>query len=97
METLTLSVVETLRSGRLIAVAAVSKTKKKTVTIGHASVTLSGGQSKTVSVTLNGTGQALLKREHKLHVKLILTQTSTGKTVSVQGQTLSFTAPKRHR
>ena len=96
-ETLTLSVVETLRSGKLIAVVATSKTKKQTVTIGLASVTLSGGQSKTVSVTLNGTGQALLKHEHKLHVKLMLTQTSAGKTVSVNGQTLNFTAPKRHR
>jgi hypothetical protein len=96
-ETLTLSVVETLRSGKLIAVVAASKTKKQTVTIGDASVTLSGGQSKTVSVSLNGTGRALLEREHKLHVKLTLTQTSAGKTVSVTGQTLSFTAPKRHR
>jgi RTX calcium-binding nonapeptide repeat (4 copies) len=95
-ETLTLSVVETLRSGKLIAVAAASKTKKKTVTIGHASVTLSGGQSKTVSVALNSTGRALLKREHKLHVKLLLTQTSAGKTVAVKGQTLAFTAPKHH-
>src|SRR3984957_16674216 len=34
-DTLTLSVVETLRSGKLVAVAAASKTKKKTVTIGH--------------------------------------------------------------
>ena len=67
--------------------AAASKTKKKTVTIGHASVTLSGGQSKTVSVALNSTGRALLKREQKLHVKLLLTQTSAGKTVAVKGQT----------
>jgi hypothetical protein len=95
-DTLTLSVVETLRSGKLIAVAAASKTKKKTVTIGHASVTLSGGQSKTVSVSLNNTGRALLKLEHKLHVKLVLTQTSAGKTVAVKGQTLTFTAPKHH-
>jgi hypothetical protein len=50
-----------------------------------------------VSVSLNGTGRALLEREHKLHVKLTLTQTSAGKTVSVTGQTLRFTAPKRHR
>jgi hypothetical protein len=95
-DTLTLSVVETLRSGKLVAVAAASKTKKKTVTIGHESVTLNGGQSKTVSVALNSTGRALLEREHKLHVKLVLTQTSAGKTVTVKGQTLSFTAPKHH-
>jgi hypothetical protein len=95
-DTLTLSVVETLRSGKLIAVAAVSKTKKKTVTIGRASVTLGGGQSKTVSVSLNATGKALLKREHKLRVKLVLTQTSAGKTVAVKGEALTFTAPHSH-
>ena len=95
-DTLTLSVVETLRSGKLIAVAAASKTKKKTVTIGHTAVTLGGGQSKTVSVALNSAGRALLKREHKLHAKLVLTQTSAGKTVAVKGQTLTFTAPKHH-
>ena len=95
-DTLTLSVVETLRSGKLVAVAAASKTKKKTVTIGHESVTLNGGQSKTVSVALNSTGRALLEREHKLHVKLVLTQTSAGKTVTVKGQTLTFAAPKHH-
>jgi Ca2+-binding RTX toxin-like protein len=95
-DTLTLSVVETLRSGKLIAVAAASKIKKKTVTIGHASVTLSGGKSKSVSVTLNSTGKGLVKREHKLHVKLVLSQTSAGKTVAVKGQTLTFIAPKHH-
>jgi hypothetical protein len=95
-DTLTLSAVETLRSGKLIAVAAASKTKKKTVTIGHASVTINGGQSKTVSVSINSTGRALLKLEHKLHVKLILTQTSAGKTIAVKGQTLMFTVPRRH-
>jgi hypothetical protein len=84
-ETLTLSVVETLRSGKLIAVVAASKTKRKTVTIGQASVTLNGGQSKAVSVSLNATGRALLKREHTLHVKLVATQTSAGKTVAVKG------------
>jgi hypothetical protein len=95
-DTLTLSVVEMLRSGKLIAVAAASKTKKKTVTIGLASVTLSGGQSKTLSVSLNSAGRALLKIEHKLHVKLVLTQTRAGKTLAVKGQTLTFTAPKHH-
>ena len=93
---MTLSVVETLRSGKLIAVAAASKTKKKTVTIGNASVTLSGGQSKTLTVSLNGTRWALLKLEHKLHVKFLLTQTSAGKIVATKGQTLTFTAPKHH-
>jgi Ca2+-binding RTX toxin-like protein len=95
-DTLTLSVVETLRSGKLIAVAAASKTKKKTVTVGQASVTLSGGQSRTLSVALNSTGRALLKLEHKLHVKLVLIQTSAGKTLAVKGQTVTFTAPKHH-
>jgi hypothetical protein len=61
-----------------------------------ASLTLSGGQSKTLSLALNGTGQALLKLEHKLYAKLVLTQTSAGKTVAVKGQTLTFTAPKHH-
>jgi Ca2+-binding RTX toxin-like protein len=96
VDSLTLSVVETLRSGKVIAVAAKSKTKKRTVTLGHASVTLSGGQSKTVAVPLNGTGRALLAHEHKLHVELAVMQTSAGKTFPVKALTLTFTAPK-HR
>jgi hypothetical protein len=50
-----------------------------------------------VSVALNATGRALLKREHELHAKLLLTQTSAGKTLAVKGQTLTFTAPKPHQ
>lgn len=95
-DTLTLSVVETLRAGKLVAVAAASKATKRTVTLGRASLTLDGGQSKTVSVSLNATGRALLKRERKLHVKLLLTQTSAGKTVGMKGQTLTFLVPKGH-
>ncbi len=97
VDSVTLSVVETLRSGKVIAVAAKSKTKKRTVILGHASVTLSGGQSKAVSVALNGTGRGLVKQEHKLHAELTVTQTSAGKTSPVKALTLTFTAPKHPR
>lgn len=94
-DTLTLSVLETLRSGKLIAVAAAAK--KRTVTLGHASVTLTGGQTKTLTISLDAAGRALLARRHSLHVELTISQTSAGKTTVMKTLTLTFTAPKHSK
>jgi hypothetical protein len=92
VDSLTLSVLETLRSGKLVAVAA--RTTKRTVTLGRSFVTVAAGQTKSVTISLNGAGKALLKSRHTLHVKLILAQSSAGKTNVVKTITLAFTQPR---
>jgi Ca2+-binding RTX toxin-like protein len=94
-DTLVFSALETIRSGKVVAVAA--RTTKRTLALGHVSASLAGGTSKTLSVSLNSTGRALLARYRSLHVKLLVTETIGGKQVVVKTLTLTFTAPKRHR
>jgi hypothetical protein len=93
-DSLALSALETLRSGKVVAVAA--KTKKRTIALGHVSASLAGGTSKTLSVSLDSTGRALLARYRSLHVKLLATETIGGKQVVAATLTITFTAPKRH-
>ena len=73
---LLLTVSETLRGHTLVALSASShgRVTHKTVVVGHASVTLAPGQSRSVTVSLNGTGKALLSRRGRLLVKLTVTQ-----------------------
>ena len=96
-DSLALSALETLRSGKVVAVAAKAKTKKRTLTLGHVSASLAGGTSKRLSVSLDSAARALLAQYRSLHVKLVATQTIGGKQVVVKTLTLTFTAPKRHR
>jgi hypothetical protein len=92
---LTLSITETLRHGKIIAIAASSKrttTKKRVVLAAH-TVTLSAAHHKTVTLTLNRTGKRLLAKHHRL--KVTLTAVQTRKTIAKQ--TLTFRArPKHH-
>ena len=65
-----------MRGHTLVALSASShpRVTHKTVVVGRASVTLAPGQSRSVTVSLNGTGKALLSRRGKLLVKLTVTQ-----------------------
>ena len=95
--TLTLTITETVNGGKVTAVTAAKKatpkTKKKVVVLGTTTVTLTTGQSKTVRITLNGTGKQLLAKHHSLKVKLAIT--GSGKTVS--GRTVTFTAKPQNK
>ena len=73
--TLTLSVTETIRGGKVIAVAAhaTTGTTKKVVVVGKASRRLSGGHSATVTIGLNAKGRGLLGTHHRLKIKLAVT------------------------
>jgi hypothetical protein len=94
-----LVVVETLQGSRIVAVKASKKPKHKnrTVVVGAATVTLTGGQTKILSVALNGTGKSLLKQHHTLKVGLLVTQTVGAATQTVKSSTLTFkyVKPKR--
>jgi hypothetical protein len=94
-DSLTLSALETLRAGKLVAVTA--RTIKRAVTLGRATMTVNAGQTATVSISLNSTGQSLLKRRHKLPVGLIVSQGSAGGMTVVKAITLTFAASPHSR
>lgn len=73
---LVLTVSETLRGHTLVALGASSRPRisHRTLVVGRASITLAPGQARSVNVSLNGTGSALLKSHGKLLVKLTTTQ-----------------------
>jgi hypothetical protein len=69
------------------------KSRAKTVVVGTASATVAAGQSKTVRVSLNRVGKALLARRHVLTAKLTITQ--SGSVVSTRTITFRTTARRR--
>ena len=91
--TLTLSAVETLRHGKVTAVAASAKTVRKTVVVGSKKVTVAAGKSETVKLSLNGTGKRLLAKHKPLRTKL--TVRASGKTVA--SSTIAFKTKKKKR
>ncbi len=79
------TVIEHLKSGKITAVSArkgekKATAKKKRVVIATGSATLAAGASKTLELTLNATGNALLKKYGKLTA--IVTVSSGGTTIS---------------
>jgi NAD dependent epimerase/dehydratase family enzyme len=87
---LTGTVRETIRGGKVIALAASTKTTKKTITIASKTVTIPAGATKTIKLTLNRAGKKLLAKHHPLKAKLIVTQsrkTVTSKTISLKPST----------
>jgi hypothetical protein len=95
VEVVQLQVAETLRGGKLVAVAAGRgpKTKHRTVVIGSAGVTLASGQSRTVTVTLDSAGRSLLSHYRRLAVELTVKQGT--RTVTSAKLTLT-TAKHKH-
>lgn len=93
--TISLSVTETLKGGKVVAVDAKAKGKpkrvKRTVSVGSTSLTLEAGQSETVSAGLNKLGRSLLKTHHTLAVHLAA---SSG-TTTLASQTVSFKRLKK--
>jgi hypothetical protein len=74
--TLTLSIVETLRGKRVIAVApGHGRLRKKRVVVGTTTITLNAGQTAPVDVTLNRFGRSQLKRLHRLSALLEISST----------------------
>jgi hypothetical protein len=96
--TLKLTITETLKGHKLIAISAKAKKQKKihkVVQVGSASVTLEAGQSKTVKIGLNSTGKALLASHHGLKTTLRITQANAGGgSTTVLKQTVTFKPPK---
>lgn len=98
--TVSVGVSETLKGGKVIAVSAMARGKpkisKRTIPIGSTSVTLSAGQSRTVTVALNGSGERLLAKDHSVAAKLTASEGS----VVLDTQTVTFhalPAKKKHK
>jgi hypothetical protein len=94
---LRLTVLETLRGGRVIAVAATRRTSHKTVTVGAVTAHVPAGQRGTVTVALSSTGRRLLKSLHKLGAKLSVSGTVVGAiSAQLRSATVTFTEAGRH-
>jgi hypothetical protein len=80
----TATVTETLKGKKLVAVAASkkSKTTKRVVTIAKQTVSRAAGVSKTLTITLNAMGKALLKKYGTLTTRV--TVTSGGKIIRTE-------------
>lgn len=86
-----LSIVETVKRGRVIAIRPARSapvTTHKTIVVGRATVTIGAGHTKTVKVKLNSAGRKLVKSARKLRAKLSL---SRGRTVTTT-KTVTFTS-----
>jgi hypothetical protein len=97
--TLHLTVTQTFRGHRLIAVKARKQARKihKVVVVGSAQVTLAAGQTRSVRIGLNRTGRNLLAHHHPLKATLRVTQKlANGHVVTVSTQTVVFKGAKRH-
>ena len=74
--TATATVTEKVKGKKIVAMAASAKkktaTKTKVVTVASHSGSLQPGKSATVTLKLNATGRALLKRFHKLKVRIVV-------------------------
>ena len=85
---LKLSVLETLKDGKVIAVTARAKTVKKTVVVATETITIAARKSETVKLSLNGIGKKLLGKHNPLTTKFTIAR--SGRTVS--SSTISFKA-----
>lgn len=77
----TLITVEKLKNGKVISVAASGKGRK--VVVGSLGKALVAGRTTTLTILLNATGKALLKKFHSLAVTLTIKLTVTGRTTTV--------------
>jgi hypothetical protein len=96
---LTATVNERLKGRRITAITASSKTKAsaktKKVVVASGVVTLSAAKQKTLTLTLNSTGRALLSRFGKL--RAIVTFSSGGKTIKTATVTVLKSAKKKKK
>lgn len=91
---LRMTVRETLKGGKVVAITAKAKPKRKLLIVGTTTVKLAAGQSKIVKVSLNSIGKRLLSPRHRLKVTLRIIQSSK----IVFSRTLTFkSTPNKKR
>ncbi|HEX4109541.1 MAG TPA: hypothetical protein VHX88_15500 [Solirubrobacteraceae bacterium] len=93
-----LTLVETRKKGKVIAVSAkTTKTTKRTLTVAQENKTLSGGRRLTVHLRLDATARHLLSSRHRLSTELTVNQHVGSRTGTLGRRTLVFTSPRRKR
>ena len=83
-----LSVVERMRGGSVVGIAARKRLRTKVGVVGRASTDLAAGQRKTLRVGLNRVGRRLLRRFGTIRVTLRVAH--DGRTVKTSGVGLSL-------
>ena len=100
--TIKLTVKETRRHHKLVAVSAAHKPKPKPkvthkiVVLGTTSATIAAGHSQTLRVSLNRKGRALLKARHHLTATFTVAQIVSGKSRPVTTAKVRFKSTKHH-
>jgi hypothetical protein len=97
---LRLTVTETLRGHKVIAVGARAggHLKHKVIVIGTATVTLAAGRAQVVKIALNRTGKRLLAGHRRLKATLRATQTIGARTIALPSQVVTLKQARRtHR
>jgi hypothetical protein len=90
------TITEHLKGKKLLAVTAGAKAKKKAtkvVTVGSMAGTIAPGKSATVTLKLNGAGSAMLKRFHKLTLRVVIS--AGGKAISTTTVTVTKAKKKK--
>jgi hypothetical protein len=83
---LTLSVTETIRNGKVVAVTARRRSRRRVVVIARVTVQIAAGSHARVRLGLNRSGRALLKHHSPLHALLVVNE--GGRTVAKQHVTI---------
>jgi hypothetical protein len=98
--TIKLTVKETIKHHKLVAVSASHKPKPKVthkvLVLGATSARIAAGHSKTLRVGLNHKGRALLKARHHLTATLTVAQITSGKSRQVSTAKVRFKPTKHH-
>jgi hypothetical protein len=88
-----MTTIETVRGGKVIAVA--QRAKKRKVTVGFARVTFVAGTARTVKLSLNRLGKHLLARFHRMKVTLKITQNLATGSQTIVVKTIGFKTRRR--
>ena len=94
---LALTVAETVQGGKVIAINASGKAKKRSVVLGTATATLLAGQSRTITVALNRAGKRLVAKWHRLRIKLTIDSPAGARTTVIAARTITFKAKPRRK
>jgi DNA-binding beta-propeller fold protein YncE len=102
---LKLTVVETIRAGRVRAVRALAvvqssrraRTTHRTKTLGSRSLSLQAGHKSTVRITLSAAGRRLLKPRRKLKVRVTVLQSHGSVTAKLATRTVTFKHSRKKR
>jgi GH25 family lysozyme M1 (1,4-beta-N-acetylmuramidase) len=93
----TLTTTETLKGHKVIAVSASGKRRHTVILVGSQTVRIAAGKQGLVTVRLNSSGKKLLKRFHRLPVKLTVSISINGKLSVAVTSRLTLKSSSKHK